>query len=257
MKNAIKISTIIIALVLVGCKKIDASKGTKEDHQVDLTTFTSVDMAISGEMNYTQSTSTSIVVNCSEKVFKALDITVKDSHLHFGLKKGYILTNTDDIKITVTSPDINALSVSGSGSIKADFLTDNIPNLDLDVSGSGLITTNQINGTTVKQTVSGSGDLTTLISATSIQSNISGSGLITTDGSANSSNLTISGSGSFQGFELITADTKVSVSGSGMSEVYADSSLIVNISGSGSVHYKGSPGITSTGSGSGALINAN
>ena len=258
MKNVIKISVMIVALVLIGCKKIDASKGTKEDHQVDLTTFTAVDLGIPGEMTFTQSATTSINVNCSEKVFKALDIYVKDNQLYFDLKKGFIIQNGEEIDITVTAPDINALSLSGSGIMHAHFDTSEvITNLNLTLSGSGNMMTHMVKASQIKATISGSGNLSSDIVADKVQSTISGSGLINFEGTSTSSDITISGSGAFNGFDLTTDDTDITISSSGLAEVHTLNNLTVHISGSGSVFYKGTPGITSTGSGSGALINAN
>lgn len=259
MKNSIKFLGAIALIALVGCKKIDASKGTKSDHTVEVGVFTEIDFGISGDLTYEQSDLTSIVVTANEKVFKALDIKVKGDKLTIEAKKGYNFKNSDEIKIKISSPLINELELSGSGLVDATFKTSElIPNLNLSISGSGLMKTNEIWATNLSNSISGSGNLTVKnIVADKVASKISGSGFLTISGNSVDSDVSLSGSGNFKGYNLITENTNVKISGSGTAEVNANTSLDVDISGSGSVFYKGTAQPSLTGSGSGTLINGN
>ena len=254
------VMTLMMAATLfIGCKKIDAAKGTAVEHTVDLNTFSAIDFGISGQLDYQQSNTTSIVVTANEKVFKAMDIEVKDDVLHIKKKKNVIFKNSDQIMVKVTSPNINALTLSGSGEVDAKFDTSAvIPNLDFNVSGSGFFQAHQVKATNQTLKVSGSGDLRIhQLESDQCTAKISGSGLINITGTSQSSDVTISGSGAYNGFNLLTSTSVIKTSGSGLGEIHADSTLDVTISGSGSVFYKGLPAISTSISGSGSLNSAN
>ncbi len=245
---------------LIACKKVDASKGTPEDHAINETGFTAIDFGTGGSLTYTESATTSIIINTTDKVLKAMDIKVKNSTLYIETKNGYNIKNSEDIKITITAPNINSLACSGSGNLTANI--DNATEyaaFNLTVSGSGSLQTTAINSTDQTMTVSGSGSLTLdELIAENTNATVSGSGGIKINaGTAVNSKATISGSGSYAAFNLNTENADVSVSGSGKAEVTANVALDVVISGSGNVYYKGTPIINVTSSGSGSLINAN
>ena len=135
------------------------------------------------------------------------------------------------VTVYVTMPEIDALSVSGSGSIKAAdaIKTDN---LDLAVSGSGHL------------------DLAQLQSA-EVTSAISGSGSIGVVGTASRHDVKISGSGHVQSANLRAEASKVAISGSGNCRVNATKTLEARIAGSGNIYVTGNPQINSSIAGSG------
>ena len=245
---------------LIACKKVDASKGNAEDHIINETAFTAIEFGTGGELNFTESESTSIIVNTSEKVFNAMDIHIEGSTLVIETKNGYNIKNSEEIKITISAPNVNSLACSGSGNLDANIdAATAYDTFSLAVSGSGSIETTEINATNLSMAVSGSGGLMAdELNAENVSATISGSGGITVRaGETNSSNLKISGSGSYKAFSLVSAIMDITVSGSGQAEVTANDELDVIISGSGNVYYKGNPIINVSSSGSGNLINAN
>ncbi|ALI98992.1 head GIN domain-containing protein [Rufibacter tibetensis] len=136
------------------------------------------------------------------------------------------------VTIYITVPQIEALSVSGSGKIKGEG-TFKSASMDLAVSGSGNI---QLNA-----------------NVDNLSSRISGSGSIELQGTGKQSTISVSGSGSMKGYAFKTNDAKVSISGSGSCEINATTSLRSSISGSGKVSYEGSPSVDSRVSGSGSV----
>ncbi|NOQ74641.1 MAG: hypothetical protein GQ574_21695 [Crocinitomix sp.] len=245
---------------LIACKKVDASKGIPEDHIVNETAFTAIDFGTGGDLTFTESATTSIIINTTDKVFKAMNIYVENSTLYIGTKKGYTIKNSEDIGITIMAPNVNSLACSGSGSLDANI--DNsteYSSFNLAVSGSGSLRATAINSVNQTMTVSGSGSLTMdEITTENATATISGSGGINVkDGTTINSKATVSGSGNYTAFNLEAENVDVSVSGSGKVEVTANSTLDAVISGSGNVYYKGNPIINVSSSGSGNLINAN
>jgi hypothetical protein len=245
---------------LIACKKVDAAKGTSEDHIVSESNFTAIDFGTGGDLTFTESASTSIIVNTTDKVFKAMDIYVENSTLFIHTKKGYNIKNSEEISVTISAPNINSLACSGSGSVTANIdIASEYAAFDLTVSGSGSMQTTGINTTQQNMTVSGSGSLIVdEINAVNVSAKISGSGGINVRaGETSNADIAVSGSGSYTGFNLTASKVDISVSGSGNAEVTANDELDVQISGSGNVRYKGNPIINFSSSGSGTLIDAN
>lgn len=86
---------------------------------------------------------------------------------------------------------------------------------------------------------------------------IDGPGDIELFGEANTQNITIDGSGDVHNFDLVTYETRVTVQGSGDTEVTAEDILDVRIDGSGNVAFRGFPELFIEGTGSGEVIDAN
>ncbi|OUJ71650.1 head GIN domain-containing protein [Hymenobacter crusticola] len=141
--------------------------------------------------------------------------------------------NIGPITVYVTMPEIKALSVSGSGSIKAAEAI-KATTLDLAVSGSGNLSLAQLQSTAVSSAVSGSGSITVV-------------------GAAPRHDVRISGSGNVQSADLRAEASKVSISGSGNCQVNATKTLDARIAGSGSIYVTGNPQINSSIAGSGRV----
>ena len=141
--------------------------------------------------------------------------------------------NIGPVTVYVTMPEIKALSVSGSGSIRAAEAI-KASNLDLAVSGSGSVNLAQVQ-------------------SEAIVSAISGSGAITVVGSAPRHDIRISGSGNVQSSDLRAEASKVTISGSGNCRVNATKTLDARIAGSGSIYVTGNPQISSSIAGSGRV----
>lgn len=145
------------------------------------------------------------------------------------------LRENSPISLKTYSPEMNAVTISGSGNIGLDAFTGN--NLDLKISGSGSIA-----GTFYYNKIKGI---------------ISGSGDIEFDGDTDYGTYEINGSGSIYADNCKHKYVTIDISGSGDVYVYCTHNLNVKISGSGSVYYTGNPQITSNISGSGSIINNN
>ena len=137
------------------------------------------------------------------------------------------------ITIYITVPDVNALSVSGSGTIKA--ATDiQSHNLQLSVSGSGSL-------------------LLPTMQADAVDMAISGSGGIRVAGICPKQDVRVSGSGSVEASKLQSETSSVHISGSGNARVHVTKTLDARIAGSGSVFTTGNPRVSSSTAGSGRV----
>ncbi|MCL2727557.1 MAG: DUF2807 domain-containing protein, partial [Bacteroidales bacterium] len=107
---------------------------------------------------------------------------------------------------------------------------------------------------TVKEvSLSGSGKMYGTVECNSFTAKITGSGKIAIDGVAKDAHITISGSGKFDSADFNIKRATVTISGSGVANIWVDDNLKANISGSGRINYRGEPKIDSSITGSGRI----
>ncbi|MEZ4936842.1 MAG: head GIN domain-containing protein [Crocinitomicaceae bacterium] len=259
-KNLLVVLFMVLGMGLFSCKKIDASKGDKLWFTPTVSTgFTGVEFAISGNLTYNASTTTSVEIYTTQKVYDATEFVVEDNTLKIKMKKGYSVSNGDYIQVIVNAPNVRNFINSGSGSFIAN--TDpqsTFTDSKVVLSGSGSITVNQLNTYTHETTLSGSGSISIAqLFCTESNLTLSGSGNVSLTGQTVDSDIVLSASGTVSSYNFISDISDVLISGSGNVQLHADSLLNVTISGSGSVYYKGYPSVNVFGSGSGSVINAN
>lgn len=203
----------------------------------------------------------SVVVYTSDNIINLLDIRVKDNTLQIGFKKNTRVTY-DKLEVHVSSPDLSAVSIAGSG----DFIFTNglttekdlkiniagsgdvkgkdirCANMQAHIAGSGNINIEAVASQQLKTSVSGSGDMSIKnIAANDVTASIAGSGTIVMSGAAQEASFSIAGSGDLFADGLETKKVSTSIAGSGDIKCFATDYLKVRTSGSGSVGYKGNP----------------
>lgn len=174
----------------------------------------------------------SVKVDADEDIINDIETVVEGSTLNIRFKEhGYRRHHNGRANIYVEARSLNALTNSGSGSIK--------------VEGT-------INAGNFKATLSGSGDISAGIKSDELHAVISGSGSIKLWGSTGTANFVISGSGEIDGKKLKTNSSMAMITGSGNVYVAADRTVSAHITGSGSLIYSGRANVTDshyTGSG--------
>lgn len=245
---------------------------------VKVESFSRVSFRVPGKLYLRQGSPQKVEIEGDKDVLRELEIDVDGKTLVIGRKGSWLgfdwnWSNDARINVYVTVPDIEGLSVSGSGTLVAENkLT--VEDLDLRVSGSGRLEVTADASGDVDADVSGSGTIKLTGKCQSFDSDVSGSGRILLEqsvardasfgvsgsgrieasGSAATVRATISGSGRVYASNLETDKCSVRISGSGDVEISVKSELDANISGSGSVSYKGNPEhVNSHSSGSGRV----
>jgi len=181
----------------------------------------------------TPGTSTSVKVEADENILPYI-ITENDGEwLVVRTKDHTSLSTSRSFKIYVTTPELDAISLSGSG----------------DIIGTGKFTGSD----ELSVSIAGSGNANLEVNTPSVSANISGSGNITIVGETKKTRIDIAGNGDFKGQDLKAEEAEVHISGSGKVNVFADAKLDVHIAGSGDVFYKGKPAMTQHISGSGTV----
>ncbi len=164
-----------------------------------------------------------------------IETNVRGNTLHIETSGIHSLRNSLPVEVYITTPVLEGLALSGSGTITTDsFVTDQI-----------------------SIALSGSGKIETKIDAFNSKTVISGSGQLLLSGISDNADFVISGSGKIKASDLLVGDCSANISGSGEMRINVEKFLLVNISGSGNVLCWGRPLVESHISGSGKLITQN
>jgi hypothetical protein len=237
MKKLILIGLIAIgAMGLTSCEPDIVGNNVVEREFRRTAYFDEIELNIPAEVILRQGTAKDIEIEAEDNVLSVLDTRISNNTLRITYNGNWVRTNYK-VKIWIQVPDIEAIRVSGSGKVISDNTIIG-KNLELRMSGSGLIDV----AAEVKNEVAAS---------------VSGSGLIYVEGAAYSSDFDISGSGKIEGFDLKVDDSFLNITGSGRCETTAFRRLDVSISGSGDGYFRGRPTVKSRISGSGHLFDAN
>lgn len=186
-----------ILLVLSACSVVNGS-GHVETETRQVSGFIGIDLAGSGEVTIAQGDAEALTIEADDNVLPVLTSDVSDSTLTLGTKPGSTVRTLNPIRYRVTVKDLTALSVSGSGTVKAQRmklralqtdisgsgrvdLSGSAEEQDIEVSGSGRYDAADLPSPKVTVEVSGSGAVTVQVSG-ALKADISGSGNVTYSG---------------------------------------------------------------------------
>lgn len=265
----------LISIFLVAILVLPGLAQNRETRQVD--SFTKINFRFPGKLYLKQGSPQKVELQGDKDVLEEVETEVTGDRLTIG-KEGnswfnWDWDNDDRITVYITVPEIEGLSVSGSGDLVAEGeITGN--DMDLSVSGSGSLTIELELTGNLEADVSGSGNIDVKGKCRTFESDVSGSGRvqlaalvrekadfgvsgsgrIQARGSASEVLATISGSGKVLAADLLAKSCEIRISGSGDVEINVKEELTANISGSGTVSYRGNPSkVNSHASGSGSV----
>ncbi len=245
---------LLIALFISGCgMQMVVGNGKVASETRDVTSFSEVRLEGIGDVIITQENTTSLRIEAEDNLIPYFETTVKGSTLVIGIKDqyfGYNLRPTRPVKFYVSTPDLEAVTLAGSGNI----ITSDVKSAGFKVAllGSGNITNDSLSATSVDINLAGSGNISLdKVTADSITSIIAGSGNITVGGEVPGQTARIVGSGDYRASGLQSQHATINVTGSGNSQITVSDSLNVTILGSGDVTYAGKPTVNTTIAGSG------
>ncbi len=223
--------SMLIGISVTACGNL-VYKGNTITQNRDVSGFSKISLSISGNLHLKQGNKYEVVLKGDEETLDNILTEVSGKTLRIKSKPMMHWNNYGKIEIYITSPDINGISVSGSGDVTTETPV-KTSELNLNISGSGTINIDNL-------------------AADELEATITGSGNIKLDGKiSNSSDLTITGSGDFRGEKLQVKSVDVHITGSGSAKVYATDRLNTHITGSGDVYYAGRPLVDASSTGSG------
>ena len=228
-----RLITLIAILVITGTQLLVAQTSQKRE----VTAFTEISLRIGADVHLKQGNTQSVEVKGKEATLDKLITEVKGRTLviRYPNDSWFSKWNPGTVDIYVTMPQIDALAISGSGSIFSD---------------------GKIESRILDATISGSGDIKMAdLIAEKVSATLSGSGNIHLFGKQNANELkaTISGSGNVKAIEFPAESVTVKIVGSGNCWVNSTKNLVVKLAGSGNVVYRGNPSVESSIAGSGKV----
>ena len=220
--------------------------------------FRAVASSLPANVYYVQADKQEVRVESTEEFASKVLTTVEDGILTLKLEPGRYPKLI--LRVVVSSPDIEKLSVSGSGNLFHEGVLHASGSLALKVSGSGDIFAGEIDSRDFTVQCSGSGSIrVSQLACDDFDGKVSGSGNVRMGRiSCDDFEAGVSGSGDFSVDRLTsTGGASVRVSGSGnvrLSEVTVDGNMDLKTGGSGDILVNGScHDLTATTSGSGNI----
>jgi len=226
-----------LTMTATGCSGADRNGGDRQEkgearpsadvgpvttQSYSLTGFTGVEVAGPDDVTIRQGDSFSISAKGPKVVLDRLEIKLDGSTLLIGRKResfSFSSRDDDDVEIAITLPRLDAVRLTGSGSIDADTVDGDAVRVVL--TGSGDMKVAKLNGKSAKITLSGSGDI-----------EIGG-------GAIGSGDVSVAGSGDVDADGLVAQTLGISIAGSGNVEAQATGKADISILGSGDVKLTG------------------
>ncbi len=225
-----------VAALLTGCGgSIIIGSGRVATENRSVSNFNAVSLSGFGDLIITQGEIEALTVEVEDNLLPYIRTEVRNGTLSIGVenRSGPIIpTPTKLVRYNLTVKDLQAVDLSGAGSIRSASLKSD--NLKIGISGAGNVTLDHVE-------------------AASLTSILSGAGGLKLSGQVTNQTATLSGVGGYDAPDLSSKSTRIMVSGLGGATVWAIDSLDVTISGAGSVSYYGNPRLQQTTSGAGGV----
>ena len=256
MKNII-LTAVVIGITATSCIKdliCINGNGNVETQSRNTTSFNSAVNTTSVDIIYLKADSISISVMAESNIINHIVTITKNDRLEIRTDpRNACFDYRHRPVVTITSPELSTMELTGSGDFSADTLSGN--SVTVRLTGSGNLLANVINSDDLDITLTGSGDAD-IAKATCQDADFSltGSGDLTIAGNGENGIMRVTGSGDIRsdGFQLMTATE--TITGSGNINTLVQNSLKAVISGSGNIFVRGNPDIDQTTTGSGRVI---
>lgn len=204
--------------------------------------FNAIKLMGSANVIYQQDSRNHIEIYGSDNIVALLETEVDNGTLVIKFKKNVNTQNRGELEVRVFSPELNKLSIHGSGDVKFVNGIQTQNNIELTINGSGDMEGSNFSCQKMAISINGSGDIDLQqIQSKQCSASISGSGDIKLNGKTIEAKYSIAGSGDISASELQATNAEASTAGSGAISCYASGKLTARVSGSGDISYKGNP----------------
>lgn len=223
----------------------EAGNGVSVDTAIEVPEFNSISVPHSIDVNYTQSTGTrKLTLTCDENLLGYYDIRVENGTLVVGVQPGVSIRPKVDTYLTVYSPTLEAVRLSGSGDVHIGSPIVSEGDFEIRISGSGDVeTSGTVSCRNFSARTSGSGDAFVAgVTAAAAEFRSTGSGDLTSNGvTAEDVSVALFGSGDCTLNCKGVGTVSVKISGSGDCTLTGTAATLANIdiSGSGDFNMRG------------------
>jgi len=261
-ENRLPLLLLILALVGMGAtgaclagifpKIVYGSGNVVEEHR-EISDFSKVHLSGLGNLKIELGDEEHLRIEAEDNLLEHIETEVHGDKLIIEIEERINLHPRKPINYYLTVTDLDAISISGSGTAEAPHLK--AERFSVGLSGSASVHIDGLDSESVKLDISGSGTIEIGRMVTgSLEAEIGGSGDVSINGGkADMQEIGIGGSGSYNARNLECAQADVDLSGSASLVLKVSDLLEADISGSGSVKYVGTPKIDADISGSGSI----
>ena len=164
--------------IMVSPGKHVKGNGVKVEKSFDTAPFDAVRLNGSFDVVFTQGPQ-KVVLSADENLIDVFKVEVRDGSLYLGVERGTGFSTRNKVVFTVSSPELNAVKVNGSGDFKVRKVLDSDA-LSLSINGSGDIEADKVECKNLTCNINGSGDIEVeALTAASADVKINGSGDVT------------------------------------------------------------------------------
>jgi hypothetical protein len=256
MKTLLPIS-VIAAIILTSCLKgiicIDGN-GNVQTESRNTPAFSMAVNTTQADVVWRKADSSSITVSAESNLLNHIKTIVDNGRLEIRTDPRNTCFNySQKPVVTITSPGLNILELTGTGDFSADTLSGSA--VDIKLTGTGDIFIRFISCTDLSAILSGSGDAEIRNAlCENATFTLTGSGDLNIKGLGMNAIMNLTGSGDIESDEFQLLTSTQTITGSGNISTYVQNSLKAVISGSGNIYLRGDPVIDQTTSGSGRVI---
>lgn len=205
--------------------------GTIKTESRNVDSFDEIDVSGNIDVYVTQGAAGPVRVETDDNLLELIEIETRGDKLVIRPRNNYNLDPTDDIKVYVSTPEVNYFGASGACHIYSENKITGNEKVSIDLSGAC--------GVTLE------------LNAPAVDAQLSGACEVRLKGETKNLDIDGSGSTSAKCYELKTENTNIDLSGAGHAEVFASVKLDADVSGAGTVRYRGSPIVNQSVSGAG------
>lgn len=195
--------------------------------------FHSVEVGGAIEVYLKQDSAHSVVVETDENLLPLVEIRNDGNQLSIYPTKGYNLDPTQSVKVYVSAPIFRGLDASGASKIIGETMISSVGAIDLGVSGAS--------------------DMGLDLTCPAVVVNLSGASTINLKGETKDLSIEGSGASHVKGFNLLSENADVDLSGASSAEVFASVKLQAGASGASTVRYKGNAAVSQNESGASSV----
>lgn len=236
--NIYKLSMLVVASVLIfasGCIDTHVIRGNNDviTEYRTISDFEKLEMASFFDVKIVKDSIFDLKVEAESNLMPYIITRVEGNTLILTTRRGYNLRTHAPIMITVHTPEVDGIYLTGSGEIWSN---------------------DTIETTSMELEITGSGNIAIGLDADFLDGTITGSGDLVLRGEVEEAEYGIIGSGDIRAYDMMHDDCFIKIDGSGSAYVTVNDLLDVIINGSGDVHYKGNPIVNSKIIGSGSVV---
>jgi hypothetical protein len=235
--GAVAALLMLLSACQVGIHGTVMGSGTEKTSVRQTAAFTRVDLKGSMRVTITVGQRLLVTVSGDDNLIGGVTIKVEGETLAISNQRPY--SSEIGLTVAIYVPTLTGVELSGSGTIDVQGLQG--ATFAADLSGDGAIT---VSGTTARLALSISGSGSAQfdgLKAQNVQVDISGDATVWASGKTDQLEVSIPGSGHARLEHLAARDARVSISGDGDVRVWAVDSLVASIGGSGHIAYTGNP----------------